>query len=257
MRRAVLLGAATLLVAAAGVFAVLIPPVASHPAAAHITRLFIPAIKVHCREHAFVDENADIGYTFTDFGALVTIDHDGSRTGLLPQTLERLNACLAEYPIEPITELPRDHYSRNLLYDYFSQTLEPCLAGRVDEVPPLPARSDFVVRLYIWDPYRAIAPGLTLDRLLTLATACPALPPYLSPPVSAADTVTALQPTWLAQADCFAIAGLPTDPSQSWAIVGPKVNVYDASGGVIATFDTGAPGPAGNGLLECLGALEH
>ena len=41
-----------------------------------------------------------------------------------------LNECLAQYPIEPIEEVPRDAYSRNLLYDYFSGVHKGCLESR-------------------------------------------------------------------------------------------------------------------------------
>jgi len=36
------------------------------------------------------------------------------------------------------------------------------------------------VRIYLWDPYRSIAPKLTLDDLLQLESECPALPQYLA-----------------------------------------------------------------------------
>ena len=65
-------------------------------------------------------------------GALRTIDIDGRLTGIEPDRLAAFNDCLAEYPIEPIPSTPHDHYSRNLLYDYFADKLKPCLcvAGR-------------------------------------------------------------------------------------------------------------------------------
>ena len=183
MRRALLLGAAAVVVAAAGTLAVVLPTAPARPAGeVHITRLFIPAVKAECRERAGIGADAagDIGYTFTPDGALTTIDRDGRFTGLEPQVLAAFNSCLAEYPIEPVPEAPRDHYSRNLLYDYFATALQPCLAGRVDDLPPMPGRADFVVRLYAWDPYRAIATRLELDELIELSAACPPLPEYLT-----------------------------------------------------------------------------
>lgn len=145
-----------------------------------ITRLFMPAIKSQCRAEAAVPDTTRIGYRFTRDGALVSIDRTGAFTGLEPAQLERLNACLAQYPIERLDAVPRDHYRRNLLYDYYAGVLQPCLARRVDGLPPLPSRADFIVRLFQWDPYRSIAPGRSLDELLALVTACPALPPYLA-----------------------------------------------------------------------------
>jgi hypothetical protein len=184
MRRAVLLSAAALGVAVAAVVA---PMLATAPAAVqhevHITRLFIPAIKADCRERANIPEDgaAQIGYTFDREGALTTIDRDGRLTGIDAGRLITFNTCLAQYPIERISLPPHDHYSRNLLYDYFSSSLEPCLRGRVDlALPELPTRADFVVRLYNWDPYRFVAPGRGLAELLDLAAECPALPPFMT-----------------------------------------------------------------------------
>ena len=183
MRRALLLGAAVLVVVAGIVLAIVLPGVPSgSDSAPHITRVFIPAIKESCVAHAGL-VGGDIGYTFDDAGALRTIDPgDGSITGLPEERLAVLNDCLARYPIEPNQLLPRDPYRRNLLYDYFSGTLKACLESRVgtDPLPALPSRADFVVRLYVWDPYRYLAPGRTLDELLALITECPERPPYLT-----------------------------------------------------------------------------
>jgi hypothetical protein len=151
------------------------PPSADPP----ITRVFIPAIKVACVEEAGL-RGAQIGYGFTREGALHTLDPgDGSVTGLPAGRLRELNDCLADYPIAPPGDLPRDKYGRNLLYDYYSEVLYGCLAGRVPDLSALPSRADFVVRLYLWDPYRELAPGRSLDELLALASACPAVPEYL------------------------------------------------------------------------------
>ena len=183
MRRALVLGAATAMVAVAGMLAVALPgSPASEPRAPHITRLFIPAIKAECRLQTKIPDGKapDIGYTFLPSGALTTIDRDGEFTGIESGRLEAFNRCLAQYPIEPIRPIPHDHYSRNLLYDYFSTSLQPCLAGSFDDLPRLPSRADFVVRIYQWDPYRALARRLKLDELLQLEAECPALPQYLA-----------------------------------------------------------------------------
>ena len=97
MRRALLLGAAVLVVVAGIVLAVVLPGVPSgSDSAPHITRVFIPAIKESCVAHAGL-VGGDIGYTFDDAGALHTIDPvDGSVTGLPEQRLAVLNDCLAE-----------------------------------------------------------------------------------------------------------------------------------------------------------------
>jgi hypothetical protein len=152
------------------------PPTSDEP---RITRLFIPAIKAECRIVAGVGDGTDIGYTFTPTGALTTIDRDGSYTGLDPHVLGAFNICLARYPIRPEPDWPHNHYSRNLLYDYFAGVLKPCLSERVAGVPGLPSRADFVVRLYSYDPFRVIAPQHTLRELIALTRACPPLPPYL------------------------------------------------------------------------------
>ena len=179
MRRALLLGAVGFMLAAGVGLALALPGPAPEQVKPRITRLFIPAIKVACLGEAGLEPDFDLGYTFTEEGALVTLDRDGSVTGLPSYQLYVLNGCLAKYPVHPPEQLPDDRYSRNLIYDYFSGMLKPCLQSRVGELPPLPTRSDFVVRLYLWDPYKAIAPGRSLSELLSLETQCPALPRYL------------------------------------------------------------------------------
>lgn len=172
---------AAALVGAAALAAVALPSApAPADAPAHITRLFMPAIKAECRLRAGIPDDVRIGYRFTRAGALITIDRTGAFTGLDIATLRAFNSCLARYPIQPAAELPRDRYGRHLLYDYYLLGLRPCLAARTGDVPPLPSRSDFVVRLYQWDPYRRIALRHPLAELLALEAACPALPPYLT-----------------------------------------------------------------------------
>jgi len=260
MRRALLLGVAVVVIVASTVLALVLPAAPSGAAASpHITRIFIPAIKTACTTQAGL-EGADIGYRFSDDGSLHTLDPgDGSITGLAPGSLQVLNDCLAKYPIDPPQELPHDPYSRNLLYDYFSGILKACLESRVGELPPLPSRADFVVRLYIWDPYRYIAPGRTLDELLDLSAACPELPRYLEPTGAEADATTISQAVaWRAQGDCFAAAGVAYDPSQSWTIDGQTVRIFDAGGAVIASFTNVAAGAlAGHSLLNCLRSVPY
>jgi hypothetical protein len=257
MRRVLLLGVTSLLVVAGTVLALVLPTAPSTPVGTpHITRIFIPAIKEACTEQAGL-LGADIGYRFDDDGALHSIDPgDGSVTGLPPEKLAVLNACLAEYPIEAPRQPPRDAYSRNLLYDYFSGILKECLEARVppDDLPPIPSRADFVVRLYVWDPYRALAPGRTLDELLRLNSECPERPPYLalSPPAEVSTPIPHAL-AWRAQQDCLIAAGVEPEPSQSWSIEGQTVEIFDAGGGVIATFTNAASGAlAGRSLLNCL-----
>jgi hypothetical protein len=181
MRRALLLGVVGVALTA-GLGLVLALPAAPAPSAGpRITRLFIPAIKDTCRSEAELPPEADLGYTFTKAGALVTLDQNGSLTGIPSYQLYVLNLCLARYPIAPPADPPKDRYSRNLLYDYYGGSLKPCLESRVGDLPPLPSRADFLVRLYPWDPYRVIAPGRPLGELLSLERQCPALPPYLVP----------------------------------------------------------------------------
>lgn len=258
MRRAVVLGVTTAVVVAVGALAFVLPPAPeAAPDRPHITRMFIPAIKVDCQRRANIanDVAAQVGYTFAPNGALRTIDQDGTLTGIDAGRLIRFNTCLARYPIEPIWLPPHDHYSRNLLYDYYSSTLQPCLAGKVTkQLPPLPTRADFVVRLYAWDPYRILVPDFDLDQLLVLATACPPLPVYLSDPadVSGADAVIHPMSSPDQQA-CFTAAGLITDPSESWGVVGLYLNVYDAEGDVVAALNTQVTGVVtGRTVLNCL-----
>lgn len=256
MRRVLLLGAAVLAVVAAIVLAVVLPPAPSGAVGEpHITRLFIPAIKTECIDEAGL-RGADIGYTFSDDGSLHTLDPgDGSVSGLPVDKLTVLNDCLARYPIEPVQETPRDAYSRNLLYDYFSGVLKGCLESRVpDELPPIPSRADFVVRLYVWDPFRALAAGRTLDELLRLSAECPETPAYLGL-TAALDAGTPIPHAlaWRAQQDCLTAVGVDPEPSQSWSIDGNTVEIYDADGGVIASFTNVTAGAlAARSILNCL-----
>ena len=258
MRRALLLGVAVLVIVAGIVLALVVPGAPTGAVGEpHITRVFIPAIKSTCIDAAGL-QGSDIGFQFTEDGALHSLDPgDGSITGLPPEQLAVLNDCLARYPIEPTQELPQDPYSRNLLYDYYSGVLKGCLEARVDDaLPPIPSRADFVVRLYVWDPYRALARGHTLDELLQLISACPELPPYLAlpgtvdpPPISHALASQAEQ-------DCFAAAGVDTEPSQSWSIDGQTVELFDADGGLVVSFTNAASGVlAGHSLLNCLRSM--
>jgi hypothetical protein len=257
MRRVLLLGATALVVVVGTVLALVLPTTPSAPVGPpHITRIFIPAIKEACTGQAGL-LGADIGYRFDENGALQSIDPgDGSVTGLPPEKLAALNECLAQYPIEPPQEPPRDAYSRNLLYDYFSGILRECLEARVPpaDLPPIPSRADFVVRLYVWDPYRALAPGRTLDELLRLSSECPERPPYLalSPPGDVSTPIPHAL-AWRAQQDCLTAAGVEPEPSQSWSIEGQTVEIFDADGGLIASFTNAASGAiAGRSLLNCL-----
>ena len=183
MRRVLLLGAIALAVVAGTVLVVTLTAAPSSPAGPPlITRVFIPAIKETCTTSAGL-LGADIGYRFDENGALQTLDPgDGSVTGLPAEKLAALNECLAGYPVQPPQQLPRGPYNRNLLYDYYSGVLKTCLESRVgaDDLPSIPTRADFVVRLYAWDPYRALAPGRALDELLQLIAECPERPPYLA-----------------------------------------------------------------------------
>jgi hypothetical protein len=260
MRRALLLGAAALVVAAGVVLALVLPTApSSADGEPRITRIFIPDIKQTCLARAdLIGE--DLGYGFTDEGALHTLDPgDGSVTGLPIEQLAELNACLARYPIEPIREVPRDAYSRNLLYDYFSGVQKGCLESRVEGVPPLPSRADFVVRLYVWDPFRVLAPELDLDELLQLSVECPELPPYLALTGTADDSTPIPHAlAWRAQQDCLAAAGVDPEPSQSWSIEANTVEIFDADGGVIASFTNAASGAlAGRSLLNCLRSVPY
>jgi hypothetical protein len=176
--RILVIGGLAVVLVIAALVAFVLPVATRVPSEPRITRLFIPAIKEDCRARAGVPADAVLGYTFTDSGAVETIDHDGSLTGVAPEVLQALNDCLAQYPIQPLIELPRDHYSRNLLYDYYVSDLRPCLAERVADLPELPSRADFVVRLYDWDPYRTLARTLPLAQLLEFEGACPALPAW-------------------------------------------------------------------------------
>jgi hypothetical protein len=181
MRRAPVLGAAGAVLAVGVVFALALPGTPSTPSgAAHITRIYIPLIKDACTEEVLGVSDLQIGYRFTADNALTTIDQDGSLTGIAPRDLALLNACLARYPIEQSREIPQDHYTRNLLYDYVATVLKPCLEHALGEqLAPLPSRADFVERLYAWNPYPALAHRLTLSELLALDAQCPPIPPYL------------------------------------------------------------------------------
>jgi hypothetical protein len=176
--RILLIGGLVVVAVVSALVAFVLPVAGGGADEPRITRIFIPAIKEDCRQRALVPADAVLGYTFDADLAVQTIDHDGSLTGVEPDVLRALNECLAQYPIQPTIELPRDHYGRNLLYDYYVTDLRPCLADRVSDLPPMPSRADFVVRLYAWDPFRTLARTLPLAQLLEYETDCPELPAW-------------------------------------------------------------------------------
>jgi hypothetical protein len=256
MRRALVLGAVGVLLTAGVALALMLPgPVPAEASAPRITRLFIPAIKTACQLDTLGPTDQQIGYTFSGANALTTIDQDGSLTGIPAPTLHRLNACLAQYPIQATRELPHDHYSRNLLYDYDQGVLKPCLEAALDRtMPDLPARSDFVTRLYLWEPYTTLARQLDLDHLLTLTAECPPVPAYL-------DDAPTVDPTFhllssAADRACFATAGIITYQTEAWQLAGIYLKVYDPQGDVVAALNTQVEGViTGRTVLDCLNGV--
>jgi hypothetical protein len=56
---------------------------------------------------------------------------------------------------------------------------------------------------------------------------------------------------WRAQEDCLTAVGIGPEPGRSWAVIGDRIDVYDADGGVIASFvDDRA-------LTDCLEAVPY
>ena len=115
------------------------------------------------------------------------------------------------------------------------------------------------MRLYVWDPFRVLAPELDLDELLQLSAECPELPPYLALTGTVDDSTPISHAlAWRAQQDCLAAAGVDPEPSQSWSIEANTVEIFDADGGVIATFTNAASGAlAGRSLLNCLRSVPY
>jgi hypothetical protein len=66
-------------------------------------------------------------------------------------------------------------------YDYFQQTLIPCLALRGIEVRDAPTRETYFAEFGWWNPYWSIDPKLLNGSLADrdLLTACPPLAPGL------------------------------------------------------------------------------
>jgi hypothetical protein len=56
---------------------------------------------------------------------------------------------------------------------------------------------------------------------------------------------------WRAQEDCLTAVGIGPEPGHSWTVIGDRIDVYDADGGVIASF---ADDP---GLTGCLEAVPY
>ena len=139
-----------------------------------ITRLFIPAIKADCRQRRrpggcrarlHVHPTARCRPSITT--ALTGIEPDGSGAQRVPGAV----------PDPADHELPHDHYSRNLLYDYYVTDLQPCLADRVSDLPPMPTRADFVSAVRLGPvPHSRADPALA--QLLEYETDCPELPAW-------------------------------------------------------------------------------
>ena len=182
MRRVLLLGAIALAVVASTVLVLVLTAAPSSPVGPpHITRVFIPAIKETCTARPACSAPTS-GTASTRTAPCRRSTRGRERHGPSAREAGRPQRVPGRYPIEPPQQLPRGPYNRNLLYDYYNGVLKACLESRVgpDELPPIPTRADFVVRLYVWDPYRALAPGRTLDELLQLIGECPERPPYLA-----------------------------------------------------------------------------
>jgi hypothetical protein len=91
-----------------------------------------------------------------------------------------LYICVSQFPVEPSAFGIFSRDQLDYLYDYYQQSLIPCLAASGHDVIDIPVRAEFLRRdpaqLYAWSPYGELT-GLSPKLLTSLAERCPEFPP--------------------------------------------------------------------------------
>lgn len=94
------------------------------------------------------------------------------------QQAEAIYVCNARFPVDPALFGFHGDAELDFIYDYYVESLVPCLAGFGVEPRRMASRDEFhdpVDTLFLWSPYD----GLRIDQQERdfLATACPSMPP--------------------------------------------------------------------------------
>jgi hypothetical protein len=116
---------------------------------------------------------AEAGYL--DYGQSgTTVAVEQSEAGQLA-----LYICVAQYPVDPSTFGLFSEAQLEYLYDYFHESLIPCLESSGYEIVDVPSRADFLRRepaqLYAWSPYDTLH-GVSPLVLAKLTKRCPEYP---------------------------------------------------------------------------------
>ncbi len=147
----------------------------------HITRVFIPAIKAACIEQAGPARRrhrlpvhrrrrpAHPRSGRRQRHRPSAREADGAQR--LPRAVpDRADPAAAARPVQPQPAL-------RLLLGRAQGV--PGVPRGLGDLPPIPSRADFVVRLYVWDPYRLSHPAARSTNCSQLSAECPERPPYL------------------------------------------------------------------------------
>jgi hypothetical protein len=90
-----------------------------------------------------------------------------------------LYICVSQYPLDPSTFGLFSAAQLEYLYDYFHESLIPCLESSGFEITDVPDRADFLRRepaqLYAWSPYQTLH-GISPRTLAKLTRRCPEYP---------------------------------------------------------------------------------
>ncbi|MHA6694907.1 hypothetical protein [Homoserinimonas sp. A520] len=121
----------------------------------------------------------------TRLGFETTVSEDGGYGGsyteeqMVPYTVANLT-CRIQYPPHPKYTQPLNDAQLEFLYDYFVDTLTPCLEGEGISVDPAPSRATFVEEYYThpWSPYDSLGRTPSQGKLdwIDLNKKCPQIP---------------------------------------------------------------------------------
>jgi hypothetical protein len=98
--------------------------------------------------------------------------------GFTTQLLFANGFCVANRPVFAATRPPITDEELDFTYDYYRQSLVPCLNNLGFPNPGPPSRESFVASHGNWSPYDTVFTSLLdSDEIATIAIVCPEAPP--------------------------------------------------------------------------------
>jgi len=151
----------------------------SLPSDAHFVRYITPNERDAVRRQCVV-EQLRLAHESNDREASPSLDESEAQKRDR-DSAEALYRCLVMYPLDPLYLRPLSDRQLRTLYDYYKETLVPCLESKGFDVGPVPSWEFFIANTNPrWDPYRQLKPvrsGLSLAEFRDLRKSCPPLPP--------------------------------------------------------------------------------